>query len=69
MHRYKLRPDQVIQIRNSRLNNKELAYLYDVSVSTIIDIRLGRTWPNVGAHELRYNGRNRKLDAKGIDYL
>ena len=68
MPKNKLRPDQVINIRNSKLPTKQLAYLYDVSLTTIIDIRLGRTWPDVGVNTGPYNGRNRKLEAKGIDY-
>jgi hypothetical protein len=64
MTNFKLRPDQVIAIRNSKLHNKELAYLYGVSHATIIDIKLGRSWANVGYITGPYRGRNRKIETK-----
>ena len=68
MPKNKLQPDEVIAIRLSTLPNKFLAHKYQVSVTAIIDIKLGRTWANVGVNTGPYNGRNRRLEAKGIDY-
>jgi hypothetical protein len=68
MPKNKLTEQQVAVIRCSHLPIKELAYRYNVSVAAIQDIKSGRTWPNVGYNTGPYEGRNRKLEAKGIDY-
>lgn len=45
--RAKLSDAEVIEIRKSLKNEKELADFYNVSVSTINGIRLGRTWKHL----------------------
>jgi len=50
--RYKLTPEEVIEIYKSKLTYKQMSEWYGVSYSTIVDVRLGRTWPALYARHV-----------------